>query len=131
MTPQPPAALPGILIADDEEHVRDLLGLTLLRAGFHPLLAAGGREAVAKFGRHKAEVRVVLLDVTMPGLDGPCALAEIRRADPAVPCCFMTGYSDRYTVAELRALGATCVFGKPFRFDEVLATLTKLCGPTR
>jgi DNA-binding response OmpR family regulator len=131
MVPQPSAASPGILIADDDKHVRDLLGLTVLRAGFHPLVAAGGREAVELFRRHKDQVRAVLLDVNMPGLDGPGALARIRRIAPQVPCCFMTGYSDRYAEEALRALGATCVFGKPFRFDEALATLTALCGQTR
>jgi CheY-like chemotaxis protein len=91
-------------------------------------VAADGHEAVAMFLQHRDEVRVVLLDVNMPGLDGPAALAQVRRADPAVPCCFMTGYSDRYTADELLALGATCLFGKPFRFDVVLETLRGLCS---
>jgi DNA-binding NtrC family response regulator len=94
-------------------------------------VAADGQEAVETFLRNRDEVRVVLLDVNMPHLDGPGALAEIRRADPAVPCCFMTGYSDRYSAEELMALGATCVFEKPFRLDEVLEKLRELCGQTR
>jgi CheY-like chemotaxis protein len=128
MTPQACTPLPGILVVDDDEHVRAMLSLGLRQAGFRLLLAADGHEVVEQFLRHQDEVRVVLLDVHMPGLDGPGALARIHRVAPQVPCCFMTGYSDRYTVAELKALGATCVFAKPFRFDEVLSTLTKLCG---
>ena len=129
MHPQPSAALPSILIADDDEFVRTTLDLGLRQAGFRPLLAAGGREAVELFRRHKDEVRAVLLDVTMPGLDGPGALAQIRQINPRVPCCFMTGYSDRYSGGDLLALGAVRVFEKPFRPDEMLQTMAKLCRP--
>ena len=131
MHPQPSAALPSILIADDDEFVRTTLDLGLRQAGFRPLLAAGGREAVALFRRHQDEVRAVLLDVTMPGLDGPGALAQIRQIDPQVPCCFMTGYSADYSAEGLLVRGAARVFDKPFRLDEVIESLGKLCGRPR
>jgi DNA-binding response OmpR family regulator len=60
MRVQPSAAPPGILVADDDEHLRFLLGLTLRQAGFYPLVAADGREAVALFVRHRDEIQVVL-----------------------------------------------------------------------
>jgi CheY-like chemotaxis protein len=131
MSMQPSVAPPSVLVADDDEHIRFLLDLTLRQAGLDPLVAADGHEAVELFGRHKDEVRAVLLDVNMPGLDGPGALARIRQTAPQVPCCFMTGYSAGYSAEGLLALGATCVFDKPFRLDEVLEKLRELCGQTR
>jgi DNA-binding response OmpR family regulator len=128
---QPSAAPPGVLVADDDEHIRFLLRLALRHAGFDPLLAADGREAVELFLRHKDEVGAVLLDVNMPGLDGPGALAQIRQADPAVPCCFMTGDPEPYDAEDLMALGAACILEKPFRIDEALETLRDLCGRPR
>jgi CheY-like chemotaxis protein len=92
-------------------------------------LAADGREAVQLFVRHEAEVRVALLDVNMPGLDGPGALARIRQANPRVPCCFMTGHSGRYSGADLLALGAVQVFEKPFRLDEIVQAMGDFCRP--
>jgi len=121
----------GVLVADDSDHVRAMLGLALCDKGFTPYLAATGREAVEQFLRHKGEVGAVLLDVNMPGLDGPGALARIRQADPAVPCCFMTANPEPYGVEDLLALGAVCVFAKPFRLDEVLHVVGELCKPLR
>ena len=121
----------GVLVADDSDQVRAVLGLALCDKGLRPYLAATGHEAVEQFLRHQDEVGVVLLDVNMPGRDGPGALAQIRDADPAVPCCFMTGNPEPYDAEGLMALGAVCVFAKPFRLDEVLQVVAELCERPR
>jgi CheY-like chemotaxis protein len=101
----PPPGPAAVLVADDSDQVRAMLGLALGKKGLMPYLAATGHEAVEQFLRHQDEVRAVLLDVNMPGLDGPRALAQIRWADPAVPCCFMTGNPEPYDAEDLMALG--------------------------
>ena len=131
MSVQPSAAPPGVLVADDNEHIRFLLGLTLRQAGFDPLVAADGREAVELFMRHRDEVGVVLLDVNMPRLDGPGALVQLRQIAPQVRCCFMTGCAEHYGADNLLALGAAQVFEKPFRLEEVIEALGGLCGRPR
>ena len=131
MDSQPPPGQAGVLVADDSDHVRAMLGVALGKQGLTPYLAATGHEAVEQFLRHRDEVRAVLLDVNMPGLDGPGALAQIRDADPAVPCCFMTGDPEPYDAEGLLALGAVCVFEKPFRLDEVLQIVGELCERPR
>ena len=131
MSVQPSAAPPGVLVADDDENIRFLLRLALRQAGFNPLVAADGREAVAMFLRHRNEVRAVLLDVNMPGLDGPGALAQIRQIAPQVRCCFMTGHAAHYGADNLLALGAARVFDKPFDLDDLIETLGELCGRPR
>jgi CheY-like chemotaxis protein len=128
---QSPTDLPGVLVADDDENLRFLLRLTLRQAGFAPLVAADGREAVAMFRRHKDEVRAVLLDINMPRLDGPGALAQIRRIAPQVPCCFMTGHAAHYGADNLLALGAARVFDKPFDLEDLIEALGQLCGRPR
>jgi DNA-binding response OmpR family regulator len=128
MSVQSSATPAGVLVADDDEHLRFLLDLSLRRAGFAPLVAGDGHEAVELFRRHRDEVRAVLLDVKMPRLDGPGALARIRQIAPQVPCCFLTGYAEQYGAGNLLALGAARVFDKPFRLEEVLETLRGLCG---
>src|SRR5262249_28171204 len=77
------------------------------------------------------EVRAVLLDVKMPRLEGPAALAQIRQIAPQVRFCFMTGYATHHGADNLLALGAARVFDKPFRLEEVLETLRELCGRPR
>jgi DNA-binding NtrC family response regulator len=125
---QPSAAPPGILVADDDEHLRFLLGLTLRQAGFDPFMTGEGHQAVELFRRYRYRIQVVLLDVQMPRLDGPGALAQIRQIAPQVPCCFMTGHAAHYGADNLLALGAARVFEKPFDLGDLIETLGELWG---
>jgi CheY-like chemotaxis protein len=120
------APSPGILVVDDDALVLNLLHTLLRRQGFRVWLAAGGASAVEIFRREQANIAAVLLDVRMPGLDGPQTLAELRRIRPDLPCCFMSGCTDPYTPEELLALGASHLFPKPFPVDEVASVLARL-----
>ena len=119
---------PGILVVDDDPHLRHILGLALPRFGFTAWLASGGEEALALYRAHPREVALALLDVVMPGLDGPATLLALRGLAPCLPCCFMTGEAGGHTPAGLLALGARRVFPKPFRLDELAAELWRLLG---
>ncbi len=126
---QEPTAKPGILVVDDEPQVRNLLGLALGHRGFTVWLAGGGAEAVEVYRQQRAAVNLVLLDVQMPGLDGPETLAALKAIDPDVRCCFMSGHTGRYTAEELLALGATSVFQKPFGLADITEALRHLLPP--
>jgi CheY-like chemotaxis protein len=119
---------PGVLVVDDDPHLRHILGLALPRFGFTAWLAAGGEEALALYRAHPREVALALLDVVMPGLGGPATLLALRGLDPCLPCCFMTGEAGRHPPADLLALGARRVFPKPFRLDELAASLWRRLG---
>jgi anti-anti-sigma factor len=121
-------APPCVLVADDEDALRLLLGRALRRGGLKAALAATGREAVALFRQDPEGIAVALLDVRMPGLSGPETLAALRLLNPEVRCCFMTGDSDPSTEEGLRGLGAARVFHKPFALDEVVQSLRVLAG---
>jgi CheY-like chemotaxis protein len=114
MDPDPPGTACGVLVIDDDEFVRAALGAALRAGGFVPYLAAGGAEAVQLYREHRRKVGVVLLDVRMPGMDGPATLAALRGEGLEAPCCFMTAYSGDYTEEHLLGLGAAWVFAKPF-----------------
>lgn len=119
---------PGILITDDEPLVRRLLQLVLEQQGFTVWLAANGREAVELYRQHRQKIAVVLLDVRMPELDGPQALAALREFAPNLVCCFMTGHAGAYTESELLGLGAIRVFAKPFALEELCRFLWQLAA---
>jgi DNA-binding NtrC family response regulator len=122
------SALPGVLVVDDDALVRAMLQAVLQRQGFAVWLADCGRAALEMYQRHREHIAVVLLDVRMPGLDGPQTLALLRRADPEVVCCFMTGHAGPYTPQDLLALGALHLFDKPFRMDELGQKLRLAAG---
>lgn len=122
-----PESEKSILVVDDEAIVRQMLEVVLRRSGFGVLLAADGPEALALYERHRPRIAVVLLDVRMPGLDGPQTLAALRQFDPGVRCCFMSGDTKCYSEQELLAQGAVCFFPKPFRsLDGLTQTLGHL-----
>jgi CheY-like chemotaxis protein len=95
-----------VLVVDDDDGVRAVLGAMAGASGYDPVLAGGGADAVRLLGADRGRFAAVLLDVQMPGLDGPQTLAELRRLAPALPAVFVTAHSPRYTDVELAGLGA-------------------------
>ncbi len=118
----------GVLVADDEADVRDVLHNKLRQEGFSVWLAADGQEALDLYRDHHETIDVVLLDVRMPGLDGLQTLVALQKITPQVRCCFMTGYLGSHTPEKLCDLGAATVFAKPFRLAQVAHVLGELAG---
>jgi anti-anti-sigma factor len=118
----------GILIVDDDPTVRRVLGARLHVQGFKVWLAESGRRAIELYRQHQDEIALVLLDVRMPGMNGPHTLAELQNLNLSVPCFFMTGDPAPYTVETLLHMGAAQVLQKPFAFTEVIDAFNKLVG---
>jgi CheY-like chemotaxis protein len=122
-----PARPPGILIAEDEELVRVVLATVFRQHGFAVWPAADGLEAIQIYHQEAASIDLVLLDVRMPGLDGPQTLTALQQVAPNLRCCFMTGAPGLYDVPTLLHLGAREVFAKPFpSLDELVVRVWRL-----
>jgi CheY-like chemotaxis protein len=110
----------SILIVDDEEMIRSLLRLTLVRAGYHVVEAESGEEGVSI--AHKAKPDLVLLDVMMPGIDGFAACEQIRQ-DPTlidIPIIMLSARKDPHSRRESQRVGATDYLTKPWVTEELL-----------
>ena len=127
-TPATSQRKPGILVVDDDDAVRAMLDLGLRQYGFAVWLAANGQDALGIYQRNGSEIDLVLLDVRMPGLDGPHTLAALSQLNPQIRSCFMTGQAGKYGEDELLKLCATHVFHKPFQLAEVVQILRNLIG---
>jgi CheY-like chemotaxis protein len=114
---------PGVLVVDDEHMVRIMLQLGLERSGFGVWLASNGQEAIQLYREHRESIDVVLLDIRMPGLDGPQTLEALREMNPDIRACFMSGYLGDYAPEELRQHGAACVLPKPFLLADLAGVL--------
>jgi CheY-like chemotaxis protein len=128
-SPEAPHATPqvyGVLVVDDEVCVRGILNVGLRQQGFAVWLAANGQEALELYWQHRRAIDVVLMDVRMPGLDGPQTLAALQELTPQIRCCFMSGDAGSYTEDRLRNWSAAAVLQKPFRLDEVARVLCEL-----
>ena len=83
-----------VLVVDDEETIRISAQRMIERSGFSVLTASGGREAIRLFREHQHEVSCVLLDLTMPDMDGAETFGELRRIRPDVRVILTSGYSE-------------------------------------
>ena len=104
-----------VLIVDDEPDIRRIAKLGLSRVGKMDVVeATNGTEALARAKEDLPDV--VLLDVMMPGLDGPSTLARLREdpATSAIPVVFLTAKAIASEVDRLKSLGAAGVLTKPF-----------------
>lgn len=119
---------PGILVVDDDDAVRTLLDVGLRQYGFAVWLAADGQDALQIYQQNRSEIDAVLLDVRMPGLDGPQTLSALCQLNPQIRSCFMTGQAGSYSHDELLQRGAAHVFQKPFQLAEVAQILGNLIG---
>lgn len=119
--------LERILYAEDEPDIQAVAKLALeLVGGFQVMICNNGLEALDKAGAFAPDL--ILLDVMMPGMDGPSALQKLR-ADPAtasIPAVFITAKAQAAEVAQYKALGALDVIAKPFDPMTLAAQLQQI-----
>jgi CheY-like chemotaxis protein len=113
---------PFVLVVDDEARIRAWLSVALPQNGFRVKLAADGQEAVEFYRLNASRVALVLLDVLMPGMDGPRTLQALQAVNPKVCCCFLNE-RNVYSQPELLALGAARVFPKMPPLPELVQAL--------
>ena len=127
--PPRPAAARGsgtILIADDEPVVLATADALLRFNGYETVLANDGHEAVNQFRAQPHAFSAVLLDLTMPGLDGAEVLRAIRVINPGVRVLIMSGYSEQDVFARLRGLGEAAILRKPFTQQTLLTRIAEV-----
>ena len=115
-----------ILIVDDAEFLRVRITKMLSGDGFEVFEAENGLKAVAKYKEIHPEV--VLMDITMPEMDGLAALKEIRAFDPHAKVIMLTALGQESVVLEAVKSGARDFVVKPFERDRVLNAIGKLVG---
>ncbi len=121
---EPGGAPPLVLLVDDDARIRKAVGTGLTLEGFEVVPASGGRAALAAV--EQLDAAVMLLDMTMPDLDGMEVLHRLRAAGNDLPVCVLSArdeVGDR--VAGLEA-GADDYVVKPFALEEVVARINAL-----
>jgi PAS domain S-box-containing protein len=115
-----------VLIVDDEERVRSVTRNMLQRNGYEVLEAVDGQEAVELFEEHAKSIRAVLLDMTMPRLDGASCLLELQRIKPDVKVLMTSGYNEQHVVERLTSGTGVEFVQKPFTLQQLLEALRRL-----
>jgi len=107
-----------VLLADDEPAPRGVTARLIEALGFEVVTAGGGPEAVARFQESPGRFRLAVLDVVMPGLDGPGVCRRLRELAPGLPVLFISGYDDE-GLEEVLALPETGFLQKPFKLSDL------------
>jgi DNA-binding NtrC family response regulator len=117
-----------ILIADDEQGIRDLFRFLLEEQGFEVFTACDGMEAVEMVEKHTFDL--VFLDVHMPKMRGPEAIKKIKEINPEQIVVIFSSSSDPYLIFETQAEqnGAFECLYKPFSIDSMLNVIKRALG---
>ncbi len=115
----------SVLIADDEKYIRDLATRMLTIAGYNVILATNGREAIDIFTQNRDTIACIILDLTMPELDGVEALAEIRKIDYSVPIIISSGYCESDIEDRFREKNVSGFLQKPYQITEIVDSIKK------
>lgn len=119
-----------ILVMDDEEMIRDVVGEMLNIMGYEAEFAKDGVEAIKKYNDAMEENRkfdIVLLDLTIPGgMGGRETMEKLLKLDPDVKGIIVSGYSTDVIISEYKKYGFKEAVLKPFRMDELSSVLKKI-----
>jgi PAS domain S-box-containing protein len=116
-----------ILVVDDEAFIRDITRKNLQAHGYRVITAREGGEALALYTRYRGEVRAVLTDMMMPGMDGAATIRELRQLDPQVRIIAVSGQGVLDENGKGPA-GADAFLAKPYKVEKLLATLHQVIG---
>ena len=114
-----------VLLADDEEMVRNLAQRILESAGYSVIVARDGREALARFAEQPKEIVCVLLDATMPGLGGVEAGREMLRLHPGARVLITSGWGEDDVARRFPPEGLAGFVQKPYARGQLLAAVAR------
>jgi len=122
----PPERRSGtVLLVDDEEVVRDMVGEVLEHEGFEVLRAEDGSRGVALFRAERDRIDVVLLDLSMPGLSGEETFRRLRDLEPGVLVILSSGYDQDEARGRFGAAGPAGFIQKPYRPEQLMAEIDR------
>ena len=126
----PPAKEPQdkgtVLLVDDEETVRDVASRILIHAGFRVEQAEDGEAGLERFRQNPSAYTFVLLDLTMPRLDGRETFRLMRELNPRLPVLLMSGFNHQDVVTQFEGEGLAGFVAKPLDRETLLAAVHDL-----
>jgi DNA-binding NtrC family response regulator len=118
-------ARPRIVLADDEQNLRKVLGAILLRDGYDVLEARDGEEALALVEQHAGGIAALITDLRMPRLDGMGLLRRVVAEQPDIPVIMITAHGSVDSAVEAVKLGAFDYIEKPFEQTQIQQIVAK------
>lgn len=114
-----------VLIIDDEKQVREAISDILDLKQIPTLAAATGQEGVALYDVHRDKIGLVILDLSMPGMNGIETFEALRELDPTAKIILSSGFTEPEVLQKMAGTRPTGFLQKPYRLEKVLDTVEK------
>ncbi|WP_306589739.1 PAS domain S-box protein [Geothrix sp. 21YS21S-4] len=114
-----------VLLVDDEDQILEATGAALTALGCRVITARDGLEALERFRQSRGELDLVLMDLTMPRMDGREAFRAMRSLDPHVPVVLSSGFTEQDSLQALPGGGPEGFLQKPYQIRELAAVARK------
>jgi len=108
-----------VLVIDDEDDVRTVTVEVLQEAQLKTLQAANGPAGIALFRQHSSQIKLVILDFFMPGMNGEQVLNKLRSIDPRIPVIFFSGFSEQEVMGRLQLRNGVAFLQKPYTINAL------------
>ncbi len=115
-----------ILVVDDEAQIREIASLTLETHGYRVLTANDGAEAIAVYAQNNDKIKVVLMDMMMPVMEGAASIRELRKINPEVRIIAVSGLTERNKLARVAITHIHAFLPKPFTSERLLKTIREV-----
>jgi CheY-like chemotaxis protein len=115
-----------ILIVDDEAYIRSLVRDALTKLGYSMLLAGDGESALLRYQEEASRIRLVLLDLGMPGMGGWECLKRLRAFDPKLSVVITTGYAGENLRERAKDEGAAALMAKPYQMESLARSVRQI-----
>jgi PAS domain S-box-containing protein len=115
-----------VLLVDDEESIRLVIGQTLEGFGYRVVAAPDGASAVATFAERQRDISIVVTDMMMPGIDGIATIRALKAIDPNVRVIAATGLMTEERMLKASEAGAVAFLRKPFSAEVLLRTIRQV-----
>jgi len=117
-----------VLVVDDDEAVRGIAARILAHLGFAVLTAENGARGIDEFRAHAPEIAFVLLDLTMPAMDGEQTFRELRRSHPDVQVILASGYNEQDATSRFAGAGLAGFVKKPYTIEGLATVIRRAVG---
>ncbi len=114
-----------ILVVDDEATIREITKATLETHNYRVITASDGLEAIAFYAQQPQEIRVVLMDLIMPEMDGLTAMRALKKINPSVKLIATSGLATKEKVTIAESIGIKAFLAKPYTAEKLLLNLNE------
>ena len=112
-----------ILVVDDENQIREITKKTLETHGYRVITANDGKEAIALYSQHRDEIKVVLMDMMMPVMDGSASIQELHKINPNLKIIAVSGLAEKDKLVKVD-VNVQAFLTKPYTTEKLLKTIS-------